>query len=164
MSLKNKAPSLRISRVFIYNTIALFSCCSLLMPTAFQPSSIMLRGVAHCSAYLLSCFLLLSASHYLKNPVLLLLTVPGHGHGHILHHNTPCTHTHVKQRYNTATSEMADQKLKFFPVTSASLLSHSSSRVVEVFDRSRKFLGASISEKNDKADNVGDTETNSQGL
>ena len=48
--------------------------------------------------------------------------------------------------------------------TSASLLSHSSSRVVEVLDKSRKFLGASISEKNDKADNVGDTETNSQGL
>ncbi len=49
-------------------------------------------------------------------------------------------------------------------VTSASLLSHSSSRVVEVLDTSRRFLGASISEKNDKADNVGDTETNSQGL
>lgn len=49
-------------------------------------------------------------------------------------------------------------------ITSASLLSHSSSRVVEVFDRSRKFLGASISEKNDKADNVGDTETKPQGL
>lgn len=49
-------------------------------------------------------------------------------------------------------------------ITSASLLSHSSSRVVEVLDKSRRFLGASISEKNDKADNVGDTETNSQGL
>lgn len=48
-------------------------------------------------------------------------------------------------------------------VTSASLLSHSSSRAVEVFDTSRRFLGASISEKNDKADNVGDTENNSQG-
>lgn len=48
--------------------------------------------------------------------------------------------------------------------TSASLLSHSSSSVVEVLDTSRRFFGASISEKNDKADNVGDTETNSQGL
>lgn len=48
-------------------------------------------------------------------------------------------------------------------VTSASLFSHSSSRVVDVFDTRRRFLGASISEKNDKADNVGDTETNSQG-
>lgn len=48
--------------------------------------------------------------------------------------------------------------------TSASLLSHSSSRLVEVLDTSRRFLGASISEKNDKADNVGDTETNSRGL
>lgn len=35
--------------------------------------------------------------------------------------------------------------------------------MVEVLDTSRKFLGASISEKNDKADNVGDTETHSQG-
>lgn len=42
--------------------------------------------------------------------------------------------------------------------TSASLLSHSSSREVEVLDTSRRFLGASISEKNDKADNVGDTD------
>lgn len=48
--------------------------------------------------------------------------------------------------------------------TSASLLSHSSSSVVEVLDTRRKFLGASISEKNDKADNVGDTETHSQRL
>lgn len=48
--------------------------------------------------------------------------------------------------------------------TSASLLSHSSSSVVEVFETRRKFLGASISEKNDKADNVGDTETHSQRL
>lgn len=48
-------------------------------------------------------------------------------------------------------------------VTSASLLSHSSSREVEVFDTRRRFLGASISEKNDKADNVGDTENTSQG-
>lgn len=48
-------------------------------------------------------------------------------------------------------------------VTSASLLSHSSSRTVEVFDTSCRFLGASISEKNDKADNVGDTENTSQG-
>ena len=47
-------------------------------------------------------------------------------------------------------------------LTSASLLSHSSSRVVEVLDSSRKFLGASISEKNDKTDNVGDSETISQ--
>lgn len=61
---------------------------------------------------------------------------------------------------------MGGKWMQFGPclVTSASLLSHSSSRVVEVFDTSRKFLGASISEKNDKADNVGDTETNSQGL
>lgn len=48
--------------------------------------------------------------------------------------------------------------------TSASLLSHSSSSVVEVLETRRKFLGASISEKNDKADNVGDTETHSQRL
>lgn len=56
-------------------------------------------------------------------------------------------------------------KVKGYPcvITSASLLSHSSSRVVEVLDTSRRFLGASISEKNDKADNVGDTETNSKG-
>lgn len=48
--------------------------------------------------------------------------------------------------------------------TSASLLSHSSSSVVEVLETRRKFLGASISEKNDKADNFGDTETHSQRL
>lgn len=35
---------------------------------------------------------------------------------------------------------------------------------MEVLDTSRRFLGASISEKNDKADNVGDTETSSRGL
>lgn len=61
------------------------------------------------------------------------------------------------------TELLNESELDCVGVTSASLLSHSSSRAVEVFDTSRRFLGASISEKNDKADNVGDTENPPQG-
>ena len=63
---------------------------------------------------------------------------------------------------DTKHSQIPQGEVGTATLTSASLLSHSSSRVVEVLDSSRKFLGASISEKNDKTDNVGDSETISQ--